>query len=94
MALTKYQTIKKFAAESGYTENAIRSKIYDGTWQEGEVWIRAPDDKRLISVEGYNQWVESAAGCAQRQRQVLRSVSCSTGHNGASVSRLSPAPLI
>jgi hypothetical protein len=25
----------------------------------GQVWIRAPDNKPLISVEGYHAWVES-----------------------------------
>ena len=92
--MAKYQTIKKFAEESGYTQAAIRTKIQDGTWQQGAVWIRAPDKKPLISVEGYNEWVENVAEYARRQRPVLKSVSCSAGRSAASASHLSPAPLI
>jgi hypothetical protein len=57
--MIKYKTIKQFAAESGYTEHAIRAKCSNGTWLEGQVWIRAPDNKPLIDVEGYHAWVES-----------------------------------
>lgn len=94
--MAKYQTIKKFAAESGYTEAAIRTKIQDGTWRQGEVWIRAPDNKPLISVEGYHAWVEGAAAeqeSGQPQNQALKLVSCSTVSSAANASLLSPAPL-
>lgn len=57
--MVKYKTIKQFAAESGYTERAIRAKLSNGTWPEGQVWIRAPDNKPLINIEGYHAWVES-----------------------------------
>ena len=57
--MLRYVTISKFALESGYTENAIRAKIRDGIWTEGEVWIKAPDSRNLIDVEGFEQWVEA-----------------------------------
>jgi hypothetical protein len=60
MAL-KYLTIDKFSAESGYTKEAIRSKIKRGQWLEGREWIKAPDGRNLISVEGYERWVEGQA---------------------------------
>ncbi len=47
-------TIRKAAEESGYSEHAIRAKIADGTWQEGQVWRKAPDGRVLISMEGSN----------------------------------------
>lgn len=50
-----YKTIEQFAAESGYTPAAIRTKIRDGIWTEG-VWIKAPDNRVLISVDAYNEW--------------------------------------
>jgi hypothetical protein len=50
----RYQTISKFSIESGYTEWAIRGKIRDGVWLEGRVWVKAPDGRILISIEGYN----------------------------------------
>ena len=57
--MVRYKTIKQFAAESGYTESAIRAKCSNGIWLEGQVWIRAPDNKPLINVDGYHAWVES-----------------------------------
>ena len=44
-------------SESGYTEDAIRSKIRDGIWRLGEIWIKAPDGSTFIDVEGYESWV-------------------------------------
>ena len=41
----RYMTIRKFASESGYSEDAIRSKIRDGIWRLGEIWFRAPDGR-------------------------------------------------
>lgn len=93
MAMAKYQTIKKFALESGYTEAAIRTKIQDGTWKQGEVWIRAPDKKPLISVEGYNAWVEGELASELLPDRALKLVSCSKGSNAVNASLLSPAPL-
>lgn len=57
--MLRYVTISKFALESGYTENAIRTKIRDGIWIEGAVWIKAPDGRNLIDVKGFEQWVEA-----------------------------------
>lgn len=55
-------TIPRFAELSGYTEKAIRAKIDRGDWPEG-VYIRAPDDRILISIRGYEEWAEGRA-CA------------------------------
>lgn len=74
MAL-KYLTIDKFAAESGYSKDAIRSKIKRGQWLEGREWIKAPDRRNLrrnlISKEGFERWVEGQASVPQ-VRRVLR----------------------
>lgn len=59
MTSLRYVTIGKFAAESGYTEDAIRTKIKNGVWLMGSVWIKAPDGRNLIDVQGYERWVES-----------------------------------
>ena len=56
--MLRYLTISKFANESGYSQNAIRSKIHDGIWREGREWKRAPDGRVLIDVDGYHRWVE------------------------------------
>lgn len=64
----RYQTIAKFAAESGYTEKAIRSKIDEGVWLEGRQWLRAPDNRILIDIHGYEQWVERRPETSRRDR--------------------------
>jgi len=58
--MVKYKTIKQFSKESGYSEDAIRSKVKRGDWQEGDIWYKAPDGRVLISIEGYNSWVTGA----------------------------------
>jgi hypothetical protein len=55
--MLRWLTIKKFALESGYTEDAIRSKIKRGDWLEGRVYTKAPDGRILIDREGYEAWV-------------------------------------
>jgi hypothetical protein len=91
--MAKYQTIKKFAESTGYTESAIRTKIAKGIWPLGEVYIKAPDNHVLISVEGYEQWVESGMESGARRRPALKSVSCMKGRSAVNVSHLSPPPL-
>ena len=60
----KWLTIRKFAAETGYSENAVRAKIKRGEWLEGHVWKKAPDGPVLITVEGFESWVENNRACA------------------------------
>jgi hypothetical protein len=66
--MLRYVTISKFVTESGYTENAIRSKIHDGVWRDGQEWKKAPDGRILIDVEGYTRWVEVGEPLRPRQR--------------------------
>jgi hypothetical protein len=73
--MLRYLTIRKFAAESGYTEGAIRSKIRDGIWADGQVWVRAPDGRILIDVQGYEKWVESGPILKAHQRSKSKSPS-------------------
>ncbi len=55
--MIEYKTIRQFAAESGYTEKAIREKIRKGVFPKNKVWLLAPDNRQLISVKGFNEWV-------------------------------------
>lgn len=48
-------TVKKASQLTGYTEKAIRHKIANGTWLEGEQWHRV-DGSILIDMEGYEKW--------------------------------------
>lgn len=89
-----YPTINKFAEESGYSESAIRAKMSDGTWQENHQWIKAPDGRLLIIVEGIKQWVETGQVSMQRLKPASKSVSCIKGSAAAKGLNLSPPPLI
>ena len=53
-----YVTIPVAAAMTGYSAKAIRRKIEAGVWLEGREFRRAPDGHVLISVKGYESWVE------------------------------------
>jgi hypothetical protein len=68
----RYLTIRKFAAESGYTEAAIRAKISGGVWLLNAEWRRAPDGRVLIDVEGYEAWVERGKTGASRSKSRQR----------------------
>ena len=69
-------TIKRFSELSGYTELAIRSKIKNGVWLENLVIFRAPDNRILISLRGYEQWVDEKRNTAEfRQGLKVQSVS-------------------
>ena len=57
-----YVTIERFHAITGYTVKAIERKIESGVWAEGGVVKKAPDGRRLISLEGYKRWVEGGMG--------------------------------
>jgi hypothetical protein len=58
--MVRFVTVEKFATMSGYTPDAIRSKIKRGDWLEGKVWIKAPDGRILIDTNGYEEWVSQA----------------------------------
>ena len=60
-------TIEKFCDFSGYTPDAVRSKIKRGDWLEGAVWVKAPDGRILIDTEGYDKWA-SGEMFSQHQR--------------------------
>lgn len=55
---TRYVTIPKFEALSGYTEKAVRVKISEGVWLQDREYIRAPDGRLLVNIEGYEKWAE------------------------------------
>jgi hypothetical protein len=72
-----YVVIEKAAEITGYTRRAIEAKIERGVWLEGQVWFRAPDGRRLISIRGFEQWVEqgSKASMSGPRRSGSRSAS-------------------
>src|SRR5690606_41913483 len=91
--MVRYVTIGRFSSLSGYTENAIRTKLRDGVWREGHEWVKAPDGRILIDTEGYDAWVGTEGVLPPPRKAVFKSRS-STG--GAGVGKRvgsSPPPL-
>lgn len=91
----RYKTIAQFSRESGYSEDAVRGKIRDGTWLECKVWRRAPDGHILIDTEGFFEWVENGNGLASKPspQAQSRSRSRTRESSAASGSSCSPPPL-
>lgn len=65
----KYVLIELASQLTGYTVKAIEQKIDSGVWPEGVVWMRAPDGRRHIIIEGYHKWVEMGRGSLPAQRR-------------------------
>lgn len=91
--MLRYMTIPKFSAESGYTEDAIRTKIRDGIWAKDKVWKHAPDGRVLIITEGYEQWVETGGVLKLHRKVVSKSASCIVASAAGKGSHSSPPPL-
>jgi len=53
-----YVTIALAASLTGYSPKAIRRKIESKIWLEGREYRKAPDGHILVSMKGYQQWVE------------------------------------
>lgn len=91
--MLRYVTISKFSAESGYSEDAVRTKIRDGIWPENKVWKKAPDGRVLINTEGYDQWVETGGVLKLRRKAASKSASCIGASAAANGFPSSPRPL-
>lgn len=57
----KWVLIPRFCELTGYTKEAVNSKIKDGVWAEGIHWRKSPDNRRQINLEAFEQWVEEVA---------------------------------
>lgn len=60
MSNPRWVTIKRAAELTGYTEDAIRHKVKDGTWPQGRIWRKAPDNRICINLQEVDQWIESS----------------------------------
>jgi hypothetical protein len=82
--VTRFVTIEKFEALTGYTAEAVRSKIKRGDWLEEAVWVKAPDGRILMDMEGFEWWVVHGKGAsAQLRRAQSRWISTTAGSAAA-----------
>jgi hypothetical protein len=56
LAPARFVRIPLAAELTGYTAEAIMTKVKRGVWLEGKEYIRAPDGSILIDMEGYERW--------------------------------------
>src|SRR5574343_228768 len=64
--MIRFCTVKRYAELSGYTERAIESKISRGDWTYGRQYVRAPDGRIFVSIEGVEKWLQSIAASTSR----------------------------
>lgn len=50
--------VKLLSNLTGYSENAIRSKIKNGVWIKNVHFRKAPDGRILFSLEAITKWIE------------------------------------
>lgn len=55
----RYVTKKKLSELTGYTPAAIDTKIRDGIWREGIIYLKSPDGRLHINLEEYENWLQS-----------------------------------
>jgi hypothetical protein len=91
--MLRYTTIEKFSKESGYTPDAIRTKIRDGIWPQDKVWKKAPDGRVLIDMKGYEEWVETGGVLRSPRKVASKFLSCSKESVAANGLLSSPRPL-
>lgn len=56
---SRWVLINRFAEITGYSEDAVRHKVKNGTWPQGRIWRKAPDGRILVNLEEFERWVES-----------------------------------
>ena len=67
--MVNHVTIDKFKELTGYTRDAVQSKIKRGQWVEGREFKKAPDGRILIYLPGFEAWVNGQAEFAPHEIQ-------------------------
>jgi len=62
----RYVTLGKFAELTGYSAKAAQRKIERGDWLEGDVYVRPPDNRILVDMEGFKRWVNGKVSGSRR----------------------------
>jgi predicted HNH restriction endonuclease len=69
ISYVRFVKISRAAELTGYSEDAIRTKIRDGIWPEDLVWKWGPDSVQLVDLEGYDRWAQMRGKASQRGRR-------------------------
>lgn len=91
--MARYLTVEKFSSETGYTPDAVRTKIRDGIWRLDREYKKAPDNRILMDMEGYEKWVETGGVLKQPRTAASKSRSCTRASGAGNGFPSSPPPL-
>ena len=58
----RYVLIKKASELTGYSIQAIESKIAKAQWLEGAHYVKAPDGRVFIDLQGVERWIMKGSG--------------------------------
>ena len=75
--------IPLFCQESGYSEKAVARKIEDGVWVEGREYVRAPDGRLLIDMDGFEKWALGEQRWAEKQQAAVLSPESAASESGS-----------
>lgn len=56
---SRWVLIKRLAELTGYSEDAVRHKVKNGTWLQGRIWRKAPDGRISVNLDEFERWVET-----------------------------------
>lgn len=54
--LVRFIRPEKFEELTGITAKAVERKAQSGAWLHGHEYVRAPDGRILVDLEGYERW--------------------------------------
>lgn len=57
---SRWVLIKRLAELTGYSEDAVRHKVKNGTWLQGRIWRKAPDGRIFVNLDEFERWVEAS----------------------------------
>lgn len=57
---SRWVLIKRLAELTGYSEDAVRHKVKNGTWLKGRIWRKAPDGRIFVNLDEFERWVEAS----------------------------------
>ena len=56
----KAMTIKNFSQLSGYTEKAVRNKIYRGVWVKNTHYLKSDGGLITVNLPAIESWIQGA----------------------------------
>ncbi len=72
--MSNYVRIKKFCELTGWSESWVRKRISRQVWRENEQYFYTPGNRIVISIKGYEAWVEMGTVSGLQAKLLSKSV--------------------